>query len=170
LNTDLYLIGTIIKSHGIKGEVVVAPWTDRLQRFRALKMILIGRDESSVQRYDIQYARLQPPNVILKFAAVDDRTTADTLRQSQVYVSHEQRIKLPKGKHFIHDVIGLEAVTEDGVRIGTVMDVLLLPAHHVYVVKDNTREMLIPAIKDIVKRIDIKHGKMVVHVIDGLLD
>ncbi len=169
MTTEKYRIGRITRCIGLKGEVSVFPETYGVERFLDLKKVYIGRSETSAAEYTITSARLWRAQPILKFDTVDSRSDAEHLMGSTLFVDESERIELPNGVHFIHDLIGTEVVDEQGDRIGTISDVLLMPAHPVYVVRTETGECMVPAIDEFVIRRDIPAGKIVIRPIEGLI-
>ena len=167
---ELYAVGRIVKAHGIKGDVVVTPMTNSLKRFAKLKRAFIGRASKDARPVRIESASIGGRGVRLKFAEIDDRTAAEELRGEIIFVDKEERVSVPKGTFFIHDVIGLRVVDEQENFIGIVKDVLQLPAHDVYVIDSQGREVMVPAVKEFIKQIDINAGTMKVKLIDGLVD
>jgi 16S rRNA processing protein RimM len=170
MSNDLYLIGTISKSHGINGEVRVLPETSFIKRFNGLVYVFIGSNPSQTKRYSIEYVKIQGKWIILKLSGVSDCSAADALAGQRLYVTEDQVVELPKHTYFVHDVIGLSVFDEGGRHLGNIEDVMTLPANDVYVLRMEQREVLIPAIKSVVKEIDLKGRKMVIHALDGLLD
>lgn len=166
----LYAIGKVSKAFGVRGEVVVRPMTESPARFKKLKDVYLGREESDAHRRTVEYANIDARGVRLKFAETVNRTEAERLVGSLVFVDEEHRVKPKKGSHFIHDVVGLSVVDEEGNAVGIVKDVLRLPAHDVYVIDKNGREWLLPAVKEFVRSIDVAARKMRVRVIEGLME
>jgi len=167
---ELYAVGRIVKAHGIKGDVVVTPMTNSLQRFAKLKRVFIGRASKDVRPVRIESVSVGGRGVRLKFAEIEDRTAAEGLRGEIVFVDKQERVRIPKGTFFIHDVIGLRVVDEEENNVGVVKDVLQLPAHDIYVIDSRGREVMVPAVKEFIKLIDISTGTMKVKLIDGLVD
>ena len=167
---ELYAVGRIVKAHGIKGDVVVTPMTNSLQRFVKLKRAFIGKAAKDVRPVRIESVSVGGRGVRLKFAEIDDRTEAEGLRGKIIFVDKEERVRIPKGTFFIHDIIGLRVVDEEENSIGVVKDVLQLPAHDVYVIDSQGREVMVPAVKEFIKKIDVSGGTMTVKLIDGLVD
>jgi len=106
--------------------------------------------------------------VLLKLADVDTREAAERWRNALVVVPEQERVRLPRGHYFWEDVIGLEVHAEDGERLGRVRDILQTGANDVYVVDTDGGELLVPAIKDVVQRIDPTKGEMVVRLLEGM--
>ena len=117
-------------------------------------------------------ARLAPhrghAEVILELEDVSDRDVAETLHGWLVQVPKAEAWKLPRGRYYWHQIVGLRVVTTDGEEIGTVAEILETGANDVYVVKGGGRERLIPAIKQVVKKIAPEQGEIVVELIPGM--
>lgn len=166
----LVAVGTIIKPFGVTGHVVVQTMTDSPARFRRLREIRIGADARETRSYGVQNCVIEHRGVRLKLESVDDRTSAERLIGSLLFVSEQDQIKLPKGKYFVHDVIGMRVVDEHRGDVGVVRDVLKYPAHDVYVVSQGERSFMIPAVKEIVLRFDTAEKVMSVRLVDGMIE
>ncbi len=152
-------IGKIVAPHGVRGDVRVVPLTDFPDRFQTLKKVLLqGGRELAVEtvRYHKQF-------VILKFRGLDSRDAADTLRGKLLEVTRDNLVPLPEGHFYVFDIVGLKVYDEAGDYIGTVTDVLHTGSNDVYVAeREGERPVLIPALKEVVKAIDVAGGKITV--------
>lgn len=168
-------IGQISKVRGIKGEMVVDPLTDDPERFSALEKVFLSKDEKVIQ-VDVEKARVVfitknlKQRVLLKLKGVETPEEAKKLVGSFLEIEREDLIHLPEGRYFIFDIIGLKVITTDDKEIGTVKEVISLPANDVYVVQGNQKEYDIPAIKEIVKKIDLEKKIMIIEPKEGQLD
>ena len=165
-----FQVGVITSTHGVKGEVKVFPTTDDPARFKKLKQVILdtGKEDMELEITGVKFFKNM---VILKFKGIDDMDTANKYRQKSLYVTRENAVKLEKNEYFIADLIGLAVSSEEGEDLGFINDVLQTGANDVYVIKKTGEEdLLLPAIKDCVKEVDIEGGKMVVHVLPGLRD
>ena len=127
--------------------------------------MLVG-DSDEFRRVERQ--RLHGDRVILKLAGIDDRTAAEAMRGALVRVPIEQAVELPPGSYFWHEIVGLRVQDTRGRALGTVAEVLATGSNDVYVVRSAEGELLLPAIKDVVRAIDREHGGMTVELIPGL--
>lgn len=163
-------IGKISCPHGITGEVKVIPLTDNPERFYELKWVYLDNGKN-MGKYNISGVKIFKNQVILKFAEVKDRNTAETLRGAMLNVDRKNAVKLPKDSFFICDLIGCEVFSEDGERYGVLTDVLKTGSNDVYVVKcNNGKDILIPALKSVVTDVSIKDKRITVALPQGLLD
>lgn len=153
-------VGQIINTHGIKGEVKVFPLTDDIKRFRRLKSVIIDGIEKN-----IIWCKLQGDRVILKIEGIDDMEAAASLRSKYIEVTRENAVKLSEGRYFITDIIGCDVFDENGSMLGTVDNVIQTGSNDVYSVKGK-EEILIPALKDIVIKIDIENRQIIIKNLD----
>jgi len=167
---QLYAVGTIVKAIGIAGEVVVQPMTDFPAKFRTLRRLWIGPDNASATQAAVEKAVVSPRGVRLKLRGVDDRNAAEGIRGKILFVDEEHRAKLSRGQYFVHDILGLEVREEDGGELGTVADVLRYPASDVYVIRGSRGEILIPAVKEFVRAVDLASRTMTVRLIEGMIE
>jgi 16S rRNA processing protein RimM len=172
---ELIAVGKIVKAFGIKGDVIVQPMTDDPERFRLLRNVRISRGPGETNREShgavrIERVAIGQRGVRLKLEGVDDRSRAEDLVGRNVLVDEEQRVRLPKGRYFIHDIIGLAVVDEQGRHIGVVKDIMRLPANDVYVVDRHGRELLLPAVKEFIKQVDLDSRSVCVSLIEGMLE
>ena len=162
-------IGQISRVRGIRGEVVVIPFTDDPSRFSRLQKVIISARENS-QEFQVERSRRFEEKVLLKLKQVESPEEAKKLVGGFIEIDKDELVELPDGSYFVFDIIGLEVITTQGEKIGTVKEVFSLPANDIYVVKGKEKEYDIPALKDVVKKIDLEKKEMIIEPIEGLLD
>jgi 16S rRNA processing protein RimM len=173
--TALIQIGFVFRPHGMEGELKINPeHTDDPARFEELDTVYVGRSPHQVTRHAISSLRYQETKrgttVILGLADVDNRTDAEEIAKLRVF-AHEDDLELGDDEVFIHDLVGLTVVTEDGDELGTVANYMEMPAQDVFVVRQpNNAEAMIPAVEEFIREIDLDGGKLVVRPVEGLLD
>ena len=160
-------IGKIVNTQGLKGELRIIPLTDDINRFNNLKYVLI--DDEKLIRADIEYAKQHKNFVLLKFKGIDDINDAEKYKNYYILVERENAIKLPEGSYFIGDIIGLDVYETNDNYLGKLTDIITTGSNDVYVVKNGDSEVLIPALKTVVKKMGIDDGKMVVELPEGLI-
>ncbi len=162
-------VGVITQTHGIRGEVKVFPTTDDANRFKKLKEVILDNGKERLP-LTVEGVKFFKQFVIVKFKEFDSINEVEKYKNSKLMVSREQAVKLKKDEYFIADLIGMKVVTEDDSAFGILKDVLETGANDVYVVETNEgREVLLPAIKECILKIDMENTKMTVHIMDGLL-
>lgn len=167
---DLLQVGVITTTHGVRGEVKVFPTTDDPARFKKLKKVIL---DTGKEKLDLEVAGVKffKNMVILKFKGLDNINDVEKYRQKSLYVTRENAVKLKKNEYFIADLIGLSVTSDEGEALGEIADVLQTGANDVYVIKTpEGEEILLPAIKECVKEVDIEAGTIEVHLLPGLRD
>lgn len=159
-----------MKVFGINGEVIVKPTTDSVTRFKNVTKILTGKREDEVEEKRVDHITPSDRGIRMKFRGTDDRTTAEKLLGDFLFVPEEQLARLPQGSHYIHQLIGLRVIDQYGEVLGTIKDVLRMPANDVYIIDARGKEVLFPAVKEFVKEIDVTGGVIRVMVIEGLVE
>ncbi len=166
----MFVIGKILKPHGVKGSVKVEIITSFPEHFLELNTVYIEHNNQK-QAYSIEEARLSNRFVFLKLSGIDDYDRAASLRNHYIYIAQEDLKPLSENEYYIHDLIGLKVFDEQGAFIGTLRDVWTYSANDIYVLKtDDGAEHLIPAIQSVVKSVNLKERTMVIHVMEGMLD
>ena len=162
-------IGQIVNTFGIKGMVKVKPFTDNIERFSNLEKIYI-KNKSGQTEYKIQEVKYHKNMVLIKFEGIENPEQADLLRNAYLEVDREHAVPLEEGTYYIVDLIGLEVYTEEGKLLGKVDDIYNTGANDIYVIKDELgKQVLLPGIKDVIKNVDLEGGKIIVHLIPGLV-
>ena len=145
----------------------VKPLGGSTARFRDVKRVFVGEERTPA---DVLQRRTVGPGVVLRLSTVKDREAARALFQTYLYVPETEAARPPKGQYFVHQIVGLRVVTAEGEPLGTVREVLQTGANDVYVVREGSREVLVPALKDVITRIDLETGTMEVALPPGLVD
>lgn len=167
----LVTIGEILTTQGNKGELKVQPHTDFPERFQVGDEVLLEKD-GRLSSFRIASVRHHQRWVILGFEGVDDMSAAEKLRGSIIKVSRDQVHPLPEGHYYIFQLVGLPVFSDEGEYIGDLTKVFPTGGNDVYqVVHPQTkREILIPAIKECVKSIDLEQKRITVKLLPGLVD
>jgi len=167
---DMFRVGVISSTHGVRGEVKVFPTTDDPQRFRRLKEVTLdtGRERLSLKIQNVKFFKNM---VILKFEGYDNINDIERYRGQELWIRRDQAVDLKKDEYFIADLVRMNVTEEDGRVLGTLTDVIQTGANDVYVVKmENGKEILLPAIRQCILHVDVEAGQMQVHLLPGLLD
>lgn len=162
-------IGQIVNTFGIKGFVKVNPFVDDISRFDELKKVYIKK-QKVLKELEVQEVKYHKNMVLLKFKDIDTVEEAENLRNSYLEVDRENAIDLEEGTYFIADLLGLEVITDEGKTLGKLEDIFNTGSNDIYVVKDELgKQILLPAISEVIKEIDIEGKKILVHLLEGLM-
>lgn len=163
-------IGQIVNTFGIKGQVKIVPFTDDITRFDELKEIYVEK-KNELKLFQIEQVNYKKNMVILKLKGIETVEEAEKLRNCYLKIDRKDAKKLPKDTYFIVDLLGLNIYTDEGKLLGKVDDIYNAGSSDIYVVKDELgKQILLPAIKDVLKEVDLENQKIIVHLIKGLVD
>ena len=161
-------VGQIVNTFGVKGLVKVKPFTDDMERFEELKTVYIC-DKTEQKQVKIEEVSYHKGHVLLKLEGIHDMTEAEKYKGCYLKIDRKDAKKLPKDTYFIADLIGLMVYTDEGEILGKVEDIFSTGANDIYSVKTTEgKQILLPAIPDVLKEIDLEQEKIVVHLIKGL--
>lgn len=167
---DKLQVGVISSTHGVRGEVKVFPTTDDVKRFKRLKEVILdtGKEELVLEVEGVKFFK---QFAILKFKGFDNINDIEKYKGKSLFVSRANAVRLRRDEYFIADLQGLIVVNEQEEQIGTLRDVMETGANDVYIIDmTDGREVLVPAIKECILKVDVEGGKIQVHMMDGLLD
>ncbi len=169
---DYLIIGKLGGAHGVRGEVKVIPLTDDVRRFSSLKKCMILDEKEHIkENREVEKSRVDASRTLVKFKGIDDRDEVSKLTGYYIGVSREDAVKLPEGRYFISDLIGLVVVDESRGDLGTIKDIINSGASDIIIVKRKGKnELLIPYLNAIVKSVDLSSGKMDVVLPEGLYE
>ncbi len=160
----------MLRPRGLKGEVKAEIVTSFPEHFKKLKALLVKTDKAS-QTLELSQAKLANGYVYLEFKNIHSVEEANLLRNAELYIEQGQLTELSETEYYIHDLIGVRVFDENGRPIGELIEVESYPSSDVYVVKaPDGKCHMIPAIKDVVKQVDLKSSRMTIHVMEGLLE
>ena len=162
-------IGQIVNTFGIKGMVKIKPFTDDINRFDDLEKIYIEKNNTK-KEYEIEEVKYHKGMVLMKLKGVNTPEKAELLRNYYLKVKREDEPELEEGTYYIVDLIGLDVYSDEEELLGKVDYIYNTGSSDIYVVKnDEGKEILLPAIKDVLKQVDLENKKIIVHIIEGLI-
>ena len=161
-------IGQIVNTFGIKGFVKVKPFEEDVLRFDDLEKVYLKRNKE-LKEMEVEEVKYHKNMVLIKFKGIDRVEDAELLRNSYLEVDRENAIELEDGEYFIADLLGIDVYTEEGETLGKLEDIFNTGSNDIYVVKaEDGKQLLLPAISEVIKEINLKENKIVVHLLEGL--
>lgn len=171
------VVGEVVSTQGNQGEIKVIPHTEFPERFYTMEKLRLfrGDDREPSGTYAVEGCREHKGALILKLVDVDSISEAEELRKMLIKVPVDELMPLPPGRHYIFQIIGLEARTSSGQKLGVITDVLQTGANDVYVIKPDVgvtklKEILIPVVPHVVLEIRPDDGYVLIELLEGLLD
>ena len=164
--SEKILIGKIVNAVGLKGEVKVYNYSDSPEIYEETPEIYV--DDVLME---VRSVRMQKNMVILGLAGINDRTAAEKAKGSELFVTEADLPELPAGEYYVRDLIGMEAVLEDGSHLGTLTDVIQNTAQDIFEIEtDEGKQVLVPRVPAFVLDIDPESRCVTLRLIEGMLD
>jgi 16S rRNA processing protein RimM len=163
--TKKILVGKVVRPHGVQGEIKVVPAPEYADAIEGLTRVYLGK-ETTARR--VLMCRLHQGAALIKLDGLLTRNDAEAQRGVPVFADAKDLPKQDVGQFYAHDLIGLRVVRESGEELGELVEVIVTGSNDVYVVQQDQRELLLPAIESCVKLIDLESGIMRVVVPEGL--
>ena len=162
-------VGKLRRPHGIRGEMLMEVLTDFPERFRAGAVVYVGPRRVPLT---IRSVRPHRDMLIIAFEGYGERNQVEALRNLLVTVPADEAPPLAEDEVYYHQLLGLRVVTDEGVTLGRLVEILETGANDVYIVEPEGGggQILLPAIDEVVLHIDLERGEMTVHLLEGLLD
>ena len=156
---EYLLIGEITKPQGVRGELKLRPITCDVSRFEGLKKAYIKEGEN-YRAVKIDVRRVGDDAVFLRMEGIETRNDAEAIRGTMLYIDRANAVELDEDSTFICDLMGLKGVLTDGSEIGKLTDVMQPGGNDVYVFSSKRGEVLVPALKSVVLKVDLAAGTM----------
>lgn len=164
---EFIIIGKVINTQGIKGEIKIQPLTNDLNRFSDLQTVYLGDNK---EKATYERSRVQKHFIMMKLQEYDNINEVLKFKDSYIYIDKDDRVELGENEFFISDLIDSKVYDMDNQEIGTLISVYEGIANDAYVIKNNKdKEFMVPAIKEFVKKVDIPNKKVFIDPIDGMI-
>ena len=166
---EYFEIGQIVNTSGLKGVLKIKPFTDDIKEFSNLKTIYI-KTKNGLTEFKIEQVRYVKNMVMLKLTVIDTVEEAEKYRNLYIKILRDQEEELEEGSYYVVDILGCKVNTDTNQELGKVVDVFQTGSNDVYVVKDEQgKQILLPAIKQVIKNVDVKNKIIIVHLLEGLV-
>ena len=167
---ELIPVGKIIGTHGIKGQLKVHSYSGNFESLSAARSVVLKSAGGTLQEFTLKSINANSGKFIIGFTDFDDIDQVKPLVGNELCLKRCQLPKLTDDEYYWSDLIGLQVFTDDGTLLGKIAEIFETGSSDIYVVRNEKREYLIPAIADVVKQVDLAGGKIVITPLDGLLD
>jgi len=166
-DNELLAVGRVTRTHGVRGEVAVQPLSEVESRFQRGSVLLLG--PAGDRRLTVREARSHGHRLLVRFEEIADLGEAESLRGRLLLVRADDAPPLPADRYWVHELVGLEVLTEMGRTLGKIREVLHNPANDVWLVEGDDGEVLVPALRDVIAEVDPMAGRVVIREVPGLL-
>lgn len=167
---ELILLGKVVGTHGIRGELRVACYSGEYDTIKGLRAILLRGADGEVSELPLHSSRVHGGKLLVKLSRYDDINAVQQFVGREVVVPRSLLPEPGEGEYYWHDLIGLRVLSNDGEELGTLSEVFATGSNDVYVVKNGEREYMIPALEEVVRDINLDTRTMKITPLEGLLD
>ena len=167
---DRVSIGRVVGTHGLNGEVKLIPAARDRERFATLQRVYLEGGEGPADGWQVLEAWEHKSTVVLELEGIETIEEAERLVGRELWVDERDAVELEEGEYFVHDLVGMDVVTDRGRTIGKIAEVLDGPGNDIYVVRGPRGEMMVPAVGAIVLKVDLEARRMLIHDLPGLLE
>ena len=162
------IVGKFRRPHGIRGEIIMTVLTDYPDLITPGVTLFI---EKNYHPYTIRSIRWHGGDMLIALAELPDRTAVEIFRNIMVYMKAKDIPELPEGEYYSHQLVGMDVITDQDQELGKIKEILITGANDVYLVESaDGKQVLLPVIEQVVLNIDHESGKILVHILPGLLD
>lgn len=170
MDPELVAIAKIVRTRGLRGEVVAEVLTDFPEYFEGRKNVTAVMPNGETRGLKIENFWFQKERIVLKFANIDSIEGAETLRDSEVCIGQAETVELAEGEYFDWQLEGCSVETVDGEVLGAVREVMRTGGTEVLIMEGAERELMIPFAEAICVDVDIEGKRIVVDPPEGLLE
>lgn len=165
---DLFAIGEIVKTRGLRGCLKVLCCLETNNAFTELEFVYIEISSGQKKCFLLKKIDVSGKILFVELEGIPDVESAQALVGCKVFLPKGMQEKLPEGEYYWREIIGLDVYNEEGKYIGRIESVFPTGSNDVYVCKGEEREILLPAIADVIRKIDVNHRVMIVRLLEGL--
>ena len=160
------VMGEVLRPQGVKGEVRVRVLTDFPEHLQALKRAYLGQ---ALRPVTVEGVCFHQGCALLKFAGYHDRAAAESLRGALIQIPIEEAMPLEEDEYYLYQIVGLAAWTVQGEYLGNVREVLATGANDVYLIRGPKGDILLPAIEEVIREVNLEAGRLTVTLLEGLV-
>jgi len=166
--SDFFEFGEIVKTRGLRGCLKIYCFTEAICNFTALKEVFLSASDEDKKCFHVRKNRASGKFLFVEFEEIADVETARKFIGCKVFLPKKYLPQLSEGEYYWCDIIGLKVFTEEGKPLGIIQSIFATGSNDIYVCKGRNKEILLPAIADVILKIDIPGGKMTVRLLKGL--
>ena len=169
MSERLVPLGEIVATHGLEGWLKLNPFNPETSAFDSAREVVLDQDGSKTA-HDLESSKRHGRQILIKLKGVDSIDDAQKRVLSTLYVDANTLGALAPGEYYHYQVVGLEVYDLSGERIGVITRTWSTAGGELYVVQGATKEHLIPAVKEIIEKVDFAAGRVIINPPEGLLD
>jgi 16S rRNA processing protein RimM len=163
-------MGKVLRPHGLKGHFRVQSYATSEETFRNAGAVYLKSSSGENLEYVITSVKYHKNILLMKLKGLDSVEQAETLRGEDIYINKKSLSPKEENEYFWYEISGLDVFLKSGEYLGKIGQIIPTGGNDIYVIKKGNKEMLVPAIYDVIQEIDLENGKMIISAMEGLLD
>jgi len=163
-------MGKVVRPHGIEGALRIKSYAQSEESFLRARTVFLRSSSGDIREYTVSSVRTHKNILLMKLEGLNTLEEAEKYRKATILIKRDSLFREGDEEYFWHELIGLEVYLSGGEYVGTIMHILPTGSNDIYVVQEGKKEVLIPAVHDVVKEIDLINNRMIISEVEGLLD
>lgn len=169
MENDLIYAGTIIRTRGLKGQMILTETNDDIRKVRDNATIEIGYSKNFVNSYQLERWEWSSAKVMVKIVGIDTKEEAEGFIEKGIFLRRDDILD-NEHDYYDDDIIGCSVFDTNDMKIGNIIEIWEMPANDIWLMATENGEVPVPVIDDIIMHVDVKERKITINVIEGLLD
>jgi 16S rRNA processing protein RimM len=170
VSDKLLLVGKVIKPHGVKGLLNVWSYARTIESFLHSDTVFFRLEHQEPIKYRVLDVNPHKNRFLMKVKGIESFEDANRLRGSDILVDKKLLVKKSDDEYYWFELIDIKVYLDSGRYLGNIKEIIPTGSNDVFVVRHDDSEFLIPAIHDVIEKIDLNKGEMVIRAIEGLLE
>lgn len=163
-------MGKVVRPHGIEGVLRIKSYAQSEESFLNAGTVILRPSSGETRAYAVLSVRPHKNVFLMKLEGLTTLEEAEEYRGAAIFIRKDILLRPEEEEYFWHELLGLEVYLSGGQYVGTIKHILPTGSNDIYVVEEGKREVLIPAIHDVVQEIDLINNRMIIAEVEGLLD
>lgn len=170
MDNNLLIIGKVLKPHGVEGKLKVLNYTDSPDVFHYADQLYLKEGNGTMTPLHLKSVSSHKMNMILDVDEIENIERAEETRGCHILIDKAKLKKLPDGEYYQYELIGLDVISVSGKKFGKIKELISTGSNDVFIVREGKQEHLVPALKDIIKKIDFEKRQIIIEPIDGMME
>ncbi len=163
-------MGKVVRPHGIEGALRIKSYAQSEESFLSAGTVSLRSSSGDIREYAVSSVRPHKNILLMKLEGLNTLEEAEKYRGAAILIKRHSLPRAEEEEYFWHELIGLEVYLSEGEYVGTIRHILPTGSNDIYVVQEGKKEVLIPAVHDVVREIDLTNNRMIISEVEGLLD
>jgi len=167
---ELLLVGKVLRPHGLEGKLRILSYAESEKSFLRPGIVVLKPERGEPREFRVFSIKPHKNVLLVKLKGLDSPEEAERYRGADIFLRKSLLTRRGEDEFYWHEIIGLRVCLKSGEHLGTIREIFQTGSNDIYVVREGEKEILIPAISDVVREIDLASKKMIIEPMEGLLE